>query len=214
MIRSHFNFIFLFISLFYKSFSIPIPTGFTIDIEGQNVVTTKITGQTEFYAIAITEIGTLIKYKSDSSILSIHKLPDLNMVYTKSFICQYHNKKVVVTRDKKIFEITFDSEGEPSLETKQDSPSMITYLHCNKENNKYIYTYLSTEYIYNFKLSDNTISNNNPLTGSILSSSCFLLDSSFSILCINIIANQKKLIYYYTIQEQRLFLQVKLGLMI
>ena len=198
MIRSHFNFIFLFISLFYKSFSIPIPTGFTIDIEGQNVVTTKITDQTEFYAIAITELGTLIKYKSDSSILSTQKLQDLSPGYTKSFICQYKTNKVALTRDNKVYEITFDSNGEASLTQKPDSSSIITYLHCNKNKNMYIYTYLSAENKYHFKLSDNTIFNSNSLDDSIQSSSCFLLDSFFSqILCINIIASQKKLNYYY-----------------
>ena len=117
MIRSHFNFIFLFISFFYKSFSIPIPTGFTIDIEGQNVVTTKIKDQSEFTSIALTEIGTLIKYKSDSSILSTQKLLGLDTGYTKSFICQYQTNKVALTRDSKVYEITFNPNGIDYLQT-------------------------------------------------------------------------------------------------
>ena len=185
----------LFFCFIGKSLSAKANTGFTIDTEGKKVVTTQITGQNEFTAIAFTEIGSLIKYKSDTSIVSTKKFedPDLNS-YTKSFICQYSINKVVLTRDKKIFEITLNSDGD-TLEKKGEANRVITNLHCNF--NKYIYTYLSSDSkSYNFKVSDKTLITTTSQTNTILSSSCFLSGSSL-VLCINIIDETKKLLYYY-----------------
>ena len=43
---------------------------FTIDSEGKNIITTKVTNFGECTSIAITQKGSFIKYKSDSSIIS------------------------------------------------------------------------------------------------------------------------------------------------
>ena len=191
----YFKLILFFFCFIGKSLSAKANKGFTIDTEGKKVVTTQITGQNEFTAIAFTEIGSLIKYKSDTSIVSTKKFedPDLNS-YTKSFICQYSINKVVLTRDKKIFEITLNSDGD-TLEKKGEANRVITNLHCNF--NKYIYTYLSSDSkSYNFKVSDKTLITTTSQTNTILSSSCFLSGSSL-VLCINIIDETKKLLYYY-----------------
>ena len=113
----YFKLLLLFLSFIGKSLTDQANIGFTIDTEGKRVITTQITGQTEFSAIAFTEIGTLIKYKSDTSIVSTKKFTDNDIIdiTTSSFICQYATNKVVLTRDKKIFEITFNSNGEDSL---------------------------------------------------------------------------------------------------
>ena len=200
MSRNYFKFILLFISFICKTFSNPTNKGFTIDTEGKNVVTTKITDQGEFYAIAFTEIGTLIKYKSDTSIITTKKFPEFgtNSGYTKSFICQYSTNKLVLTRDKKIYEITLSSTGDDTLtQISPDSQEIISYLHCNYNQNKYIYTYLrSDSKAYHFKVNDKSLVTSSSISDTILSSSCILLDSSL-VLCINIIAGTKKLLYYY-----------------
>ena len=153
----YFKLLLLFLSFIGKSLTDQANIGFTIDTEGKRVITTQISGQTEFSAIAFTEIGTLIKYKSDTSIVSTKKFEvDDTNAYTKSFICQYATNKVVLTRDKKIFEITFNSNGEDSLTFKEEANQIITNLHCN--NNKYIYTYLSSDSTsYNFKVSGSSL---------------------------------------------------------
>ena len=200
MSRNYFKFILLFISFICKTFSNPANKGFTIDTEGKNVVTTKITDQGEFYAIAFTEIGTLIKYKSDTSIITTKQFTEFGTTsgYTKSFICQYSTNKVVLTRDKKIYEITLSSTGDDTLtQISPDSQEIISYLHCNYNQNRYIYTYLrSDSKAYHFKVNDKSLVTSSSISDSILSSSCILLDSPL-VLCINIIAGTKKLLYFY-----------------
>jgi hypothetical protein len=188
MLSNFFKFIFIFITFICKSYSY---NGFTIDTEGKNIVTTSIRDQSGFNSIAFTEIGTLIKYKSDSSILSTYKFTnnDLNQRYNKSFICQYSSNKVVLTRDKTIFEITFGSNGVDTLEKigGNINPN-ITNLHCNYASKKYIYTYLSSNSkVYYFKASDKNLVTSSSQANSIISSSCFLSDTSL-VLCINIVS--------------------------
>ena len=170
--------------------------GFTIDSEGKNVITTKIINQ-EFTSIALTEKGTLIKYKSDSSILSTQKftLNSLISGYTKSFMCQYSDNRVILTRDYNLFEITFNSDGNSSINAKGGSSSEnIIYLHCINQN--YIYTYLSSDSLtYGFRTRDDKHLSNSQ-ANAISSASCFLLDSTL-VLCINIVNSEKKLYYYY-----------------
>ena len=191
----YFKLFLLFLSFIGKSLTDQANIGFTIDTEGKKVITTQITGQTEFSAIAFTEIGTLIKYKSDTSIASTQKFTEngISGYTTSSFICQYTTNKVVLTRDKKIFEITFNSNGEDSLTFKEEANQIITNLHCN--NNKYIYTYLSSDSTsYNFKVSGSSLVTVS--SQALLSSSCFLSNSN-QVLCINIIQDSTKLSYYY-----------------
>ena len=196
MILYYFTFIFLFICFISKSFCYK---GFTIDTQGKNVVTTKVTNQGDCSSVAFTEIGTLIKYKSDSSIISTKKLSNSNLgtEYTQSsFICQYTNNELVLTRDKKIFKITLNTNGGDSITyVGQESQGNIDYLHCNM--NKYIYTYLTdASKKHNAKTSDNKSISGALQSNEILSSSCFLVDSSLA-LCIIIIKGEKKLKYYY-----------------
>ena len=196
MILYYFTFIFLFICFISKSFCYK---GFTIDTQGKKVVTTKVTNQGDCSSVAFTEIGTLIKYKSDSSIISTKKLSNSNLgtEYTQSsFICQYTNNELVLTRDKKIFKITLNTNGGDSITyVGQESQGNIDYLHCNM--NKYIYTYLTdASKKYNAKTSDNKSISGTLQSNEILSSSCFLVDSSLA-LCIIIIKGEKKLKYYY-----------------
>ena len=201
MLANFFQFILIFITFICKSYSYQ---GYTIDTEGKNVITTNIKGQNGFNSIAITEIGTLIKYKSDSSILSTFKFSNsniLNQGYSKSFICQYKSNNVILTRDKIIFEITFGSNGEVTLSKVVEAPQNIQNLHCNYNANKYIYTYLTdNSKKYNFKASDKSLVTSSSQTNSLLSSSCFLSDTSL-VLCINIISepntNTNKLTYFY-----------------
>ena len=186
------NFIFILISLPYSIFCFK---GFTIDTKGKQVVTTKIQGRADYTSIALTEIGTLIKYKSDSSIVSAEKFSNSNILsdYTRSFMCQYSTNKVVFTRDKKIFEINLNSG---TLELKDTITEQIIFLQCDINLNKYIVTYLTTDLKkYYFKINDNS-NGQNELSLVISLSSCFLLDSSL-VLCINIILSQKKIYYYY-----------------
>ena len=199
MLSNLFKIILIFTIFICKSYSYK---GYTIDTEGKNVVTTSIRDQSGFNSIAFTEIGTLIKYKSDSSILSTYKFTnnDLNQRYNKSFICQYSSNKVVLTRDTTIFEITFGSNGVDTLEKigGNINPN-ITNLHCNYASKKYIYTYLSSNSkVYYFKASDKNLVTSSSQAHSIISSSCFLSDASL-VLCINIISesNTNKLAYYY-----------------
>ena len=91
MILNNLIFIFVFILFIYYSYCFK---GFTIDTLGKNVSTAKITGQGDCTSIALTEEGTLIKYKSDSSIISTYKFSNSNVLakdYSKSFMCQYSN---------------------------------------------------------------------------------------------------------------------------
>ena len=176
------NFIFILISLPYSIFCFK---GFTIDTKGKQVVTTKIQGRADYTSIALTEIGTLIKYKSDSSIVSAEKFSNSNILsdYTRSFMCQYSTNKVVFTRDKKIFEINLNSD---TLELKDTITEQIIFLQCDMNLNKYIVTYLSTDLKkYYFKINDNS-NGQNELSLVISSSSCFLLNYSL-VLCIIII---------------------------
>ena len=175
--------------------------GFTIDTEGKNIVTAKISNQGDCEFIAFTEKGTLIKYASNSSIISTQDLSSNSLTtgYSKSFMCQYLTNKIVVTRDKSIFEITLNSNGEDSLTKIKDISQNIIYLHCY--SNKYIYTYLSNDNKkYYFVIRDNSnadkIVNSNEQTNKISSSSCFIVSDSL-VLCINILNDQKKLIYFY-----------------
>ena len=195
MILKNFIFIFIFIQFIYISYCFK---GFTIDTEGKNVSTAKISNQGECTSIAFTEKGTLIKYKSDSSIISTYEFPNKNILttvnYYKSFMCQYSTNKVIVTRDKKIFEIEFASSGDDILKSIAEAPSDIISLHCNLNN--YIYTYLSSNSKqYNFKISNKNVISKS-YSNTILSSSCFLLSSSL-VLCINIIKAEKKIQYVY-----------------
>ena len=195
MILKNFIFIFIFIQFIYISYCFK---GFTIDTEGKNVSTAKISNQGECTSIAFTEKGTLIKYKSDSSIISTYEFPNKEIlstdIYYKSFMCQYSTNKVIVTRDKKIFEIEFASSGDDILKRIAEAPSDIISLHCNLNN--YIYTYLSSNSKqYNFKISNKNLISKS-YSNTILSSSCFLLSSSL-VLCINIIKAEKKIQYVY-----------------
>ena len=195
MILKNFIFIFIFIQFIYISYCFK---GFTIDTEGKNVSTAKISNQGECTSIAFTEKGTLIKYKSDSSIISTYEFPNKEIlstdIYYKSFMCQYSTNKVIVTRDKKIFEIEFASSGDDILKSIAEAPSDIISLHCNLNN--YIYTYLSSNSKqYNFKISNKNLISKS-YSNTILSSSCFLLSSSL-VLCINIIKAEKKIQYVY-----------------
>ena len=201
MQTNFFRYILLFIAFIGKSYSY---TGYTIDTEGKNVVTTNIKGQSGFNSIALTEKGTLIKYKSDSSILSTYEFTNsniLNQEYSKSFICQYKTNNVVLTRDNKIFEITFGSNGENTLNHIADISQTIENLHCNYNANKYIYTYLTgNSKVYNFKVSDKSPVTSSSQANSILSSHCLLCDASL-VLCMNIISEPEssinKLTYFY-----------------
>ena len=195
MILKNFIFIFIFIQFIYISYCFK---GFTIDTEGKNVSTAKISNQGECTSIAFTEKGTLIKYKSDSSIISTYEFPNKEIlstdIYYKSFMCQYSTNKVIVTRDKKIFEIEFASSGDDILKSIAEAPSDIISLHCNLNN--YIYTYLSSNSKqYNFKISNKNVISKS-YSNTILSSSCLFLSSSL-VLCINIIKAEKKIQYIY-----------------
>ena len=195
MLSNFFIIVLLLVSFICKSFC---TKGFTIETEGKNVVTTKITNQDKFSAIALTEAGTLFKYNSSSSIVSTTNFhTQLSTGYSSSsFICQYETNKVVLTRDKKIFEITLDSnEADTIIQKTPESPENIVYLHCN--SNKYIYTYLTeSSKKYNAKTSDNKIIIGTTQSNTILSASCFLADSSLA-LCTYIIKGQTKLSYSY-----------------
>ena len=178
---------------------------FTIDSEGKNIITTKVTNFGECTSIAITQKGSFIKYKSDSSIISSKKYSFLEETnnYEKSFLCQSSSNKIILTRDNKITEIILNSDGDPI-----DSPfftfeenEQITFLYCNINLNKYIITYLtegSTK--YNFKTFitiDNpidTYTSDSPID--IVTSSCLLLESSL-FLCINILSSERKIQYFY-----------------
>ena len=198
MILNNLIFIFVFILFIYYSYCFK---GFTIEIQGKNILTAKITGQGDCTSIALTEEGTLIKYKSDSSIISTYKFSNSNVLvkgYSKSFMCQYSNNKVVLTRDKSIYEIEFKSNGVDTIIKIGDVSENIISLHCDKTTNNYIYTYLSSNsQQYMFKLSNN----NSPYdsasqSNTISSSSCFIISSTL-VLCINIINAQKKIQYFY-----------------
>jgi len=207
MFLSFFLFI-IIVNSFLKcltSTSVKAVQGFTIDTEGKNVVTTEITNQGDCKFIAFTEKGTLIKYALNSSIISAKDISNNQLTtttpYSKSFMCQYLINKIVVTRDKEIFEITLNSNGEDSLTKKDTTPENIISLHCNYNSGNYIYTYLSDDNKkYNFVVHD---SSNNPkteysntLTNAISFSSCFI-ESSSLVLCINILNEQKQLMYFY-----------------
>ena len=207
MFLSFFLFI-IIVNSFLKcltSTSVKAVQGFTIDTEGKNVVTTEITNQGDCKFIAFTEKGTLIKYALNSSIISAKDISNNQLTttetYSKSFMCQYLINKIVVTRDKEIFEITLNSNGEDSLTKKGATPENIISLHCNYNSGNYIYTYLLDDNKkYNFVVHD---SSNNPkteysntLTNVISSSSCFI-ESSSLVLCINILNEQKQLMYFY-----------------
>ena len=193
MILNNLIFIFVFILFIYYSYCFK---GFTIDTQGKNVSTAKITGQGDCTSIALTEEGTLIKYKSDSSIISTYKFSNSNVLakdYSKSFMCQYSNNKVVLTRDKSIYEIEFKSNGVDTIIKIGDVSENIISLHCDKTTNNYIYTYLSSNsQQYMFKLSNNNSPYNSASqSNTISSSSCFIISSTL-VLCINIINAQKK----------------------
>ena len=194
MIVKNYIFIFAFVQFIYNSFCFK---GFTIDTEGKNVYTTKITGQGDCTSIALTQEGTLIKYKSDSSIITTYKFTDITKTFDKSFMCQYTTNKVVLTRDKSLYEIEFASNGNVALRKILDAPDKIISLHCQMNINNYIYTYLSSNSKkYNFKVGNNNSPSSKTYSNTILSSSCFLLSSSLA-LCINIINSQNKIQYTY-----------------
>ena len=171
---------------------------FTIDSQGGNIITIKlkeILG--ECSSIAITDKGTLIRYKSDSSIISFEEGDNniLSSPNAKFFICQYAQNEIILIKGLTISKITLTNNEEFNIANLGEISGQIFSLQCNFEQ-KYIITYKNEDY-YIIKIHDGSnvreISNSND--NSIKYSSCFFVDESH-ILCINVLSSEIKYVYY------------------
>ena len=178
---------------------------FSIDSQGGNIITIKLKQKKgECSSIAITEKGTFIKYASNSSIISVSEVvPNLvwtSPSYTKSFICQYDDNNIILTRDNNAYKITLNEDdiscSQISISTI--SPISLISLQCNYDIHNYIVSYSdesrSNFYIYYDSNNINIFSNSNG--DQIKYYSCFFVDTT-QILCINVLSLQTK----YTIYE-------------
>ena len=180
---------------------------FNIDSQGGNVIAMKLNApKGDCSSIAITDIGTFIKYKSDSSIISVSKnFPNLNgpnSPYKKSFICQYNDNNIILTRDNNVYRIALNGTGDiiscsPSvIDGISPSTDSIFSLQCNSYAEKYIITYSIGSNFYIYDGANNIISfDNSGYDEQIKYSSCFFYDDSY-ILCINVLSKKTKYIYY------------------
>ena len=178
---------------------------FTIESEGKNIVTTKVSNKGDCSSIAITQTGVFIQYRSDSSIISSNKVDPLSTTKdSKYFMCQFSNDEVILVRDTEMIEIKLDENGkyESSLEKKEiENTEKIIYLQCNlgkyiitylnDDKNKYYFDVYSSSYfpVYSFNY-------DMPLT--LITSSCLLIYNS-QVLCINTFSSEIK--YYYHILD-------------
>ena len=189
--------IFLILSFLYEYYSLK---KFTIHSEGKNIITSKVSNQGECKSIAITQGGSFIKYKSDSSIISSEIIEILTTTEeTNYFMCQFSDNHIILIRNKEMTKIELDGNGNiinPIQKTSMSDP--IISLQCNL--GYYIITYLTNaNKTYNFKIySSTSISPKNTFTSTqnsaFISSSCLLIDNSH-VLCIN--ALPEKISYYY-----------------
>ena len=177
---------------------------YSIDFRGKNIITIKLNSNIgDCSSIAITEKGSYIRYKSDSSIISSKSFDNLywpsTISYSKSFICQYENEKIIMTRgDKDIYEITLTNSEDITIVKKEltselYSSTSIFSLQCNIEKNKYIIT-AKTESSSYYDNSNNILSFSSP-DNSIKYSSCFFVDTS-KILCIKVFSSEIKYVDY------------------
>ena len=180
---------------------------FTIDSNGGNIITTNIQNYEEFSSIAITNKGTFIKYKSDSSIISTEIKEDLAFIdsYIKAFMCQYSTNKVILIRDDEIKEIELDTNGNVNTVSNAITLQNIVSLQCNIQNSLFVITYLTgtdDQKNYNFKVYDSLSSEKYSFSSTdlseIVSSSCILLDknddNNFHVLCLNVLLTNTKYI--------------------
>ena len=171
---------------------------FTIDSQGGNIITIKLkVNLGECSSIAITDKGTLIRYRSDSSIISFKEGNNnaLSSPNAKFFICQITSYEIILIKGQTISKITLTDNDEFSSENLGEISGQIFSLQCNFEQ-KYIITYKDGE-DYKIDIHDN--SNERTITNSydnsIIYSSCFFVDLSH-ILCINILSSEIKYAYY------------------
>ena len=177
---------------------------YSIDYRGKNIITIKLNPPIgNCSSIAIIEAGSYIRYKSDSSIISSKYFENLNwpstISYSKSFISQYEDKKIILTRgDKHIYKITL-TESEDITTQKEELTSefyssvSIFSLQCNNEYHKYIIT-AKTELSSQYDSTKNILSFSSP-DNSIKYSSCFFVGES-NILCIKVFSSKTKYVDY------------------
>ena len=177
---------------------------YSIDYRGKNIITIKLNPPIGICSsIAITETGSYIRYKSDSSIISSKYFENLNWPsttsYSKSFICQYDDKKIILTRgDKHIYKITLSESEDIAIEKEEltsefYSSVSIFSLQCNNEYHKYIIT-AKTELSSQYDNTKNILSFSSP-DNSIKYSSCFFVGES-NILCIKVFSSETKYVDY------------------
>lgn len=178
---------------------------FSIDSQGGNVITIKLKYKLgDCSSIAITDKGTFIRYKSDSSIISAKKYEQLQSTSNKKpFICQYDRKKIILIREEEhILKITLNENenDDITIENKGSISYKLFSLQCKYEQNKYIITYLDGGHIKIVKIEAYDDSNSigtftETSDNSMIFSSCFFVDGSH-ILCINVLSSQTDYVYY------------------
>ena len=187
------------LSLIYKCYSLK---KFTIHSEGENVITSKVSIHGECSAIAITQKGSFIKYRENSSIIS-HKIQDdlITSEHSKYFMCQFSTNKLILIRGNEIKEIEINEDGDFQSKENKESENSYSIFSLQCKTGYYIFTYLSDDdKKYNFKM----YKNSNPFKSDelesenlvpFISSSCLLLDNNH-VLCINTLSSEMEYIYH------------------
>ena len=170
---------------------------FTIDSQGGNIITIKLKENLgECSSISITQKGTFIRYRSNSSIIS--KIEGNNNILSspnaKFFICQSAKKEIILIERQSVYKITLTDNCEFSPEHLRELSGQILSLQCYYEQ-KYIITYIDENYNIEIHgtLNDRTITHS--YDNSIKYSSCFFVVES-NILCLNVLSSEIKYDYY------------------
>ena len=154
---------------------------FTIHSEGKNIITAKVTNQDICSSIAITQNGAYIRYKSDSSIISLKIYnEDIDLTTDQDsnyFMCQFSTNLIILFRGTEMTEIILDGKGNLVSKESSITPNIIS-LQCNLGN--YIITYLTDDNKkYNYKIYSSSFNLKNSFNSQLFTSS--IISSSLSV---------------------------------